>query len=67
MVFGRWCAEVHERDNMWRLPERARNGIDEIGIKSIFQQIPYAVEEVQSWLADHDAHAWEGSYMSHRV
>ena len=67
LVFGRWCADVRERNIMWRLPGRARSGLAEIGVKNLFQQSPYSPEEVKVWLADHDAHAWERSYMSHRV
>jgi hypothetical protein len=67
LVFGRWCADVRERHIMWRLPSRARSGLAEIGVKNLFQQCPYSPGEVQLWLADHDAHAWESSCMPHRV
>jgi hypothetical protein len=60
LVFGRWSADIRERHIMWRLPNHARSGLAEIGVKNIFQQIPYFLEEVQPWLTVHDAHAWEG-------
>jgi hypothetical protein len=66
LVFGRWCADVRERQIMWRLPSRARSEFAEIGIKNLFSQSPYSLEEVHVWLADHDARAWERSCMSHR-
>jgi hypothetical protein len=52
---------------MWRLPNRARSGLAEIGVKNIFQQSRYSLDEVQMWLTVHDAHAWESRCMSHRV
>jgi hypothetical protein len=66
LVFGRWCADVRERQIMWRLPSRALSGLAEIGIKNLFSQSPYSLEEVHVWMDDHDARAWEKRCMSHR-
>jgi hypothetical protein len=55
LVFGRCCADMRERNIMWRLPSRARSILAESGVKNIFQQSPHSLEEVQLWLTDHDA------------
>jgi hypothetical protein len=66
LVFGRWCADIQERNIMWRLPVRARRGLDELKIENFFHRSPYNVQNVRVWLQDHDAHSWEASHMSPR-
>jgi hypothetical protein len=67
LVLGSWCGDVREHDIMWRLSGRASGEIAEIGVKNLFQEITFSPEEVQLWLTDHNAKAWDWSRMSHRV
>jgi hypothetical protein len=67
LVFGRWCVDIRERNIMWRLPIRACSELAEIGVKNILHLSPYSLEEVQLWLTDHDAHAWESRCIYLRI
>jgi hypothetical protein len=44
LVFGRWCADIQERAIMWRLPVRARRGLEELKVENLFQRSPYHVQ-----------------------
>jgi hypothetical protein len=37
LVFGRWCADIAEREIQWRLPPRARAGVTELGLENGFR------------------------------
>jgi hypothetical protein len=65
LIFGRWCADIQERTIMWRLPVRARRGLDKLKVENLFHRSPYNVQNVLVWLQDHDAHNWEASHMFH--
>jgi hypothetical protein len=52
---------------MWRMPPRARKGIDTMGVQELLDQSPYRSAEVAAWLYDHDAHPWEATRMRYRI
>jgi hypothetical protein len=43
LVLGCWCSDIQERAIMWRLPARARSGLTERGVESLFHRSPYQV------------------------
>jgi hypothetical protein len=67
LAFGRWCADIAEREIQWRFPPRARAGVTELGIEIVFQESPYSQTTVQEWLREHDSYKWELRQQSHRV
>jgi hypothetical protein len=50
MVFSRFCADMSQRRLMWRLPARARRGINEMGVEKLFIGSPDGLATVRIWL-----------------
>jgi hypothetical protein len=65
--FGRWYADIVEREIQWRLPPRARAGFSELGLENCFQESPSSQTTVQEWLHEHDSYKWALRQQSHRV
>ena len=58
LVFGRWIADVHFRGLLWRLPQKVRVWVNQLGIATLTQGSSISVTEAQSLLTDHDAVDW---------
>jgi hypothetical protein len=67
MVFCRFCADMSQRRLMWRLPARARRGINEMGVEKLLIGSPYGLSTVRIWLRGHDVHSWTAKTMMYTI
>jgi hypothetical protein len=67
LLFSRWCADLTQRQLMWRLPARARENISRLGLEGLLVSSPYSCEEARSWLNEHDSHEWASSRMQYQL
>ena len=67
LLFGRWCTDIQQRGIMWRLPERGRAGVTQMGVDRLLYKSSVSPSEVDQWLADHDAYNWGATLMSYQI
>jgi hypothetical protein len=67
MVFCRFCADMSQRRLMWRLPARARRGINEMGVEKVFIGSPYGLATVRIWLREYDVHSLTAKTMTYTI
>jgi hypothetical protein len=64
--FGRWYADIAEREIQWRLPQNEGGG-NGTRSRECFQESPYSKTNVQEWICEHDSYKWELRQQSHRI
>jgi hypothetical protein len=50
---------------MWRLPTRARKGINEMGVENLLKDSLFGATTVHVWLHEQDIHDWSVKMISY--
>jgi hypothetical protein len=58
---------MSQRRLMWRLPARAKRGINEMGVEKLLIGSPYGLATLRIWLREHDVRSWTAKTMTYTI